>query len=147
MRHIAKAVAAGAGVGALGLGGLAYASTTGSAPSPPKLSSHSHAVARLALLRRAIYAQVIVEGKDHLPHTFVFERGKFTGISGGELNLSRPDGVSASIPISTTTKFVNIPQASLAPGDLVRVVERDGVTIRVFGHVPRVTTAPGPPVG
>lgn len=141
MRHIRSAIAVGTVVGALGLGGLAYASTTGpSSATPAAKTTHAgHAT----LLRRAIYAQIIVEGKGHTTHTITYERGTFTGISAGALHLTRPDGVLVSAPITTTTKFKGVPQASLVSGMRVRIVERDGSTTSVVGHSPK-PSAPKP---
>ncbi len=145
MRHITSAIAIGSVVGALGLGGLAYASTTGSAPAAPATKAKTTTSTQpksAKLLHRSIYAQVIVEGKGHTTHTITYERGKFTGISAGALHLTRPDGVQVSAPITTTTKFRRITQASLVSGDLVRIIERDGATTTVIGHAPK--TAPVP---
>lgn len=143
MRRIPMAIAAGGVVGALGIGGLAYATTTGSSPAAtaktgPSLTHARHARhARWGLLHRAIYARVIVEGKGHVAHTFVFERGLFTSISGGAIHLTLPDGTQASAPITSTTRFRRIPEAKLVPGDRVSVTERDGTTTSVVGHAPR----------
>ncbi len=142
MRRIPTAVAVGAAVGTLGVGGLAYASTAGSGTPANTKASKPRIVRRAALLRRAIYAQVIVEGKGHVAHTITFERGRFTGISAGDLHLSRLDGVQVSAPITAATTFHKIPEASLVAGDRVRIVERDGITTSVTGRAAKGVSTP-----
>ncbi len=88
-----------------------------------------------------------MEGRGHITHTFVFERGTFTGISGGDIHLTRPDGVAVSAQITATTKFGHIPEASLASGDRVLVVERDGALLRVVGQAPRAAPTPATAAG
>jgi hypothetical protein len=146
MRHIHKAIAVGAAVGVLGLGGAAYASTTGSSASPASKPAKAKSIHHW-LMSRAIYAEVIVEGKGHTTHTFVVERGTFTGISGGDIHLTRPDGVAVSAPVTATTKFAHIPEASLVAGDRVRIIERDGTLLRVVGFAPKHAPVPATPAG
>lgn len=153
MRRIPFAIAAGGMVGVLGLGGLAYAATTGSSTgsaAKPATGARSATKAhrgrhpyhpRWGLLQRAVYAQVVVEGKGHVAHTFVLERGTFTSISGGAIHLTRPDGVTASAPLTAATKFRGLAESSLVLGDRVGVIERDGATITVIGHAPRPVKA------
>lgn len=154
MRRSVVAISTGALAGALGLGGLAYASTTGGVPggsgttpstpaSSSKATTGSPAKAhggRLAILRRAVHVDAVLRGKDHTFHTWQLDRGLFTSLSTSanpaRITITRADHVTVTAAVTATTKFRGIPESQLASGDRVLVVQRDGAARTVMSRAP-----------
>lgn len=154
MRRSVVAISTGALAGALGLGGLAYASTTGgtpggsgatpSTPAPSsKATTGNHAKAqggRLAILRRAVHVDAVLRGKDRTFHTWQLDRGLFSSLSTSaapaRITITRADHVTVTAAVTATTKFRGIPENQLASGDRVLIVQRDGTARTVVSRAP-----------
>lgn len=165
MRRTAVAIAGGTLAGALGLGGLAYASTTGAssgttatkavtlASSPKATGSHPAKKAgggRLALLRRAVHVEAVLRGPHNTFHTWQLDRGLFASVSTSsapaKITITRPDHVSVTATVTAATRFRGIPEGQLASGDRILVLQRDGVARTVVGRPPapaKASTATG----
>jgi hypothetical protein len=79
-----------------------------------------------ALLKRTIHAQLIVRGKGGQWVTVDFDRGKITTISSSSITITRPDGVSVSAAITTSTSFRRTTESKLGAGDSVAIVQVAG---------------------
>ena len=78
------------------------------------------------LLRRSVHATFLVKDGTKGYVTVTLDRGTVQSVSSSSITVMRPDGVSVTESVTTSTKFVRTPQASLAAGQKVILVEEGG---------------------
>lgn len=93
-----------------------------------------------ALLRRTVHADLVVRTKSGF-ETVDVDRGKVTAVSASSITIARPDGVSVSAGITSTTKFRGLTQAQVAAGDPAAVVQTSGNALDVFSKAPGSTSS------
>lgn len=98
-----------------------------------------------ALLRRAEHAELIVRGKGGSWVTIVADRGTVTAIGATSIEISRPDGVSVTAALTSSTRFPRGGRQAIAVGDHVVVVQVDGTARLVvrLGRLHPRTSATG----
>lgn len=80
------------------------------------------------LLARSVHASIVVKSKGGGYVTLTLDRGTIQSISSTSITILRPDGVSITAPISSSTKFLRGTESSLAAGAKVVVVQEGGTT-------------------
>ncbi|HEV8063639.1 MAG TPA: hypothetical protein VGP46_02350 [Acidimicrobiales bacterium] len=141
----------GATVVALAAGGVAMASTPAStsASKPASSSSNTSTVAKKGTLRQdlrwlathTVHANLIVDTA-HGYKTINIDRGTATTVEPNYIKITRPDGVSVTDTISSSTKFPGLPKSEVVKGD--RVVLVAGTThngLVVWARPPATSTA------
>lgn len=143
----------GAVVVALAAGGVSYATTpsASTASSSPKTAAVTTAkpgdkypVLRRdfrKLVRHTVHADLIVKTPTGFK-TVDIDRGKLTSVSSTSISLTRPDGPSVTATITSSTKFIGIPESKLAAGDRVLVVQTGGNAVLVGARLPKASAAP-----
>ena len=142
----------GAIVVALAAGGVSYATTpSASAPNSGKTAVVTTAkpAAKYPVLRRdfrklvrhTVHANLIVKTPSGFK-TVDIDRGKLTSVSSTAISLTRPDGPTVSATITSSTKFIGLPESKLAAGDGVVVVQTGGNAVLIGARLPKATAAP-----
>jgi hypothetical protein len=101
---------------------------TGSSSASQAKPAKGRAGVLRKLLSRSVHATLVVKGKGGTYVTLTLDRGTIQSISSTSITILRPDGVSVTAPISTSTKFLRASESSLASGDKVVVVQESGTT-------------------
>jgi hypothetical protein len=137
-----KKVALGAGVllTSLGLGGTAFAATTstGGQTPTPAATAHHHPKLR-AMLRHSVQDTRVVSTKNGYV-TIESVRGTVDTVSTGSISVTAANGAELTATIGSTTRFVRITQASIAPGDKVGLVAVGSTARLIVG--PKASTTP-----
>ena len=133
---------------ALTAGGVAYASTnsTGStastasttAATPTSRPAHGHPWLRhevRVVLRHTVHADLIVRTR-HGYENLELDRGTLTSDAGNVLTITRPDGPSVTATVTAKTRFFGLPEAKLATGDKVLLVQTGGDALVVAARKP-----------
>jgi hypothetical protein len=131
------------GLVAVGLvaGGVAYATTPSAAPAKTTSSMSTLSVAPgqagvtatrlglrwdlIRLARHTVHAELIVKTADGF-RTIDIDRGRLSSISGTSITIVRPDGPSVTARLTNATRYVGLPESSLAKGDRVLLVQGGG---------------------
>ena len=115
-------------------------SATATTPAPTHYHHHHHANPVLAALRGADHATVEVRRSGSWV-TLDLDRGTVASYSGGKLGVSRPDGKTVDLTVTSSTVFEGRSTTALA-GDRVAVVSSStGYAEVVVLHVPRSAKA------
>jgi hypothetical protein len=144
-------VTAGAVVVAMAAGGVAYASTptttatptTTSKSAPASATAHKAGTVRadvVWLVRHTVHAQLVVHTAKGYT-TIDVDRGKLTTASSSTVTIKRPDGPSVSATITSSTKFIGLTEAQLAPGDGVVLVQHAGYALYVAARAPTTSSS------
>jgi hypothetical protein len=80
------------------------------------------------LMTRSVHASVVVKSKGGTYVTLTLDRGTIKSISSSSITILRPDGVTVTAPLTSSTKFLRSSESALAPGDKVVVVQESGAT-------------------
>lgn len=145
MRRILIALGA---VAALAMGGLAYAASAASGgstqPSPapvvltaadtpapsrpgapkaaPSRAAHRRAGGVPGLVRRVVHAELVVREKGGAFKTIDIDRGTIDALSSRSITVTRPDKVSVTEAIESTTRFPGRTESRLKVGEKVVVI-------------------------
>jgi hypothetical protein len=92
------------------------------------------------LMRRSVQDQFTVKGKNNTWVTVNIDRGTVSSISSTSITVSIPDGKTVTAPITSTTKFVGIKEASIVSGDRVIVVEKNNSAVLIGTMKPKPQT-------
>ncbi|NNN21235.1 MAG: hypothetical protein HKL80_04445 [Acidimicrobiales bacterium] len=168
---LASLPAAVAASAVLGVGGVAFALTSGSSPTPLSASQASATTTpsgthnglgqackkanaqasgktgvcnkgalKKMLKKRGVHAEVIFKGKNNTWVTVDEDRGTVANVSSTSITVSRPDGVSVTAPITSTTKFRGLPESKIVSGDRVILVEKDHSAVLIATAAPKTST-------
>lgn len=162
---LGKKMAAAAVVGFVGLGaGAAAWATEGSggsssaavtattptaltAPAGAKVDGKEGGIAQ-RILRRADHGTVEIKvkganGAAPTWQTFTFDKGSVTTISATRITLARPDGQSATLTISPTTKFRGeTSEQDVTTGKVALVISENGTATQVIQAKGSASTTP-----
>lgn len=148
-RHTAIVVAVCLGVAVVGGGAAAAAAASsaarptldltaatsaasGSTGSTVGKAGHAGRLGKLArLARRAVHGDVLVKTKNGY-QTVTFDRGKVTAASATSVSIQRPDGMSVTETLTSSTRYEGISGASaLTTGRGAVLVSRSGTALAV----------------
>jgi len=137
-----KQVAVGAGVllASLGIGGTAFAATTGSSTgqTPSTATKTAHPKLR-ALLRHSVVDTRVVKTKTGYV-TIESIKGTVSAVDPTSITVAAGNGTQVTATIGANTHFVRVTQASLATGDKVGLVEVGSAARLIVG--PKVAASP-----
>ena len=138
---------------ALGVGGTAYAVTSGGAPPAPATAVSSAAATLTtgpagggaglrirALLRRTDHATVEIKRSGQWV-TYDLDRGTVTAVSPSSITLQRPDGQSITFTIGSATKFKGVGSESQVQ------LQKPALVLSTNGAAVRIRQASGPAAG
>lgn len=138
-----------------GAGAAAAATGAASASGSPAVAltsatstaHHHHAHCRRPLqrrlrelLRHSVHADFVVRHKGAWI-TVSVDRGKLNQASSSSISLTRPDGVTVSAKVTSSTKFFGIPESQLKKGDRVIVAQTGGNALDVRAMAPRAASS------
>jgi hypothetical protein len=89
-------------------------------------------LAKLArLARRAVHGDLLVKTKNGY-QTVTFDRGKVTAASATSVSVQRPDGVSVTEKLTSSTKYLGISSSSaIVSGKGAILISRNGTALAV----------------
>jgi hypothetical protein len=126
----AVAVAGGAGAFVLVSGAFASAST----PQPAAVTSataHHPKLKKHGILAHADYATLQVKRHGQWV-TYVLDRGKVTAVTSSQITIARPDGVTVSVALSSSTKYKGVSgESAVKVGQHASVISVNGSAVRV----------------
>ncbi len=97
------------------------------------------------LEKRTVHAEFIVRGKSNTWVTVDVDKGSVTSVSSTSITISRPDGVSVTAPITSSTKFRGLSESQITSGDKAIVVEKNHSAIIVLSRAPKAAAGTATP--
>lgn len=94
------------------------------------------------LLRHSVHASFVIKDGSNGYITVDFDKGAVQSVSSTSITILRPDGVTVTDAVTSSTKFVRTTEASLTKGTKVLVVETGGTAHYVVA--PRVGVGGAP---
>jgi hypothetical protein len=127
----------GTTAGAIGTAGLTFVAKGGALGTA--LQGRRGWIRRL--LRRSVHASLVVKDGTSGYITVDIDRGAIKAVSTTSISIVRPDGVTVTDSVSSSTEFVRTTEASLKPGTRVVMIGAGGSARYVIG-LRKVVAAP-----
>lgn len=89
------------------------------------------------ILRGAVHADINVILVSGEKRSQTLDRGEVTAVSSTSVTIKRPDGPSVTLAVNADTKIRKRGQGSLAAGDRVEAISRNGTALVILAHGPR----------
>ena len=125
--------ASGAGAGAANCAGAIAGAAAGAVPSasgvavaPAAACGRGRGGMLRRLLARSAHASLVVRDRSGQWVTVDVDRGTVKSISSTSITLLRPDGVTVTAVLSSSTKFLRQPESSVVAGDRAVVLQVGG---------------------